>query len=215
MDHLLRQLNTHLRAIWRRRWLGLAVAWIVAIAGAVAVSRIPDRYEASARVYVDTESVLRPLLSGLAVQPDLNQRLTILSRTLISRPNVEKLIRMTDMDLHLQSPEQRDALIDRLSRSVSIASAGRDNLYTLAYRDSDPEQAKRVVQSLLSIFVESSLGDKRQDADSARRFIEEQIKVYEKRLEEAENRLKDFKLRNIQVLGPEGRDFYTRLSSAE
>jgi polysaccharide chain length determinant protein (PEP-CTERM system associated) len=215
MDHLLRQINTHLRAIWRRRWLGLAVAWTVAIAGAMAVSRIPDRYEASARVYVDTESMLRPLLSGLAVQPDLNQRLTILSRTLISRPNIEKLIRMTDMDLHLQSPEQRDALIERLTRSVSIASAGRDNLYTLAYRDSDPEQAKRVVQALLSIFVESSLGDKRQDTDSARRFIEEQIKVYEKRLEEAENRLKDFKLRNIQVLGPEGRDFYTRLSTTE
>jgi len=215
MDHLLRQLQTHLRAIWQRRWLGLAVAWIVAIGGAIVVSRIPDRYEASARVYVDTDSVLRPLLSGLAVQPDLNQRLVILSRTLISRPNIEKLIRMTDMDLRLQSPEQRDALVERLSKAVSITSAGRDNLYTLAYRDSDPEQAKKVVQSLLSIFVESSLGDKRQDTDSARRFIAEQIKVYEARLEEAENRLKDFKLRNIQVLGPEGRDFYTRLSESE
>jgi polysaccharide chain length determinant protein (PEP-CTERM system associated) len=215
MDHILRQLHTHLRALWRRRWLGLAVAWLVAVVGALAVSRIPDRYEASARVYVDTESVLRPLLSGLAVQPDLNQRVAILSRTLISRPNVEKLIRMTDMDLALQSPEQRDALIDRLTRSVSIASAGRDNLYTLAYRDSNPEQAQKVVQSLLSIFVESSLGDKRQDTEGARRFIEEQIKVYEKRLEEAENRLKEFKLRNIQVLGPEGRDFYTRLSTTE
>jgi polysaccharide chain length determinant protein (PEP-CTERM system associated) len=215
MDQLIRQLNAYLRGMWHRRWIGVAVAWIVALGGAVAVLRIPDRYEASARVYVDTDSVLRPLLSGLAVQPDLNQRLTILSRTLISRPNVEKLIRMTDMDLALQSPEQRDRLIDTMTRQIRIASAGRDNLYTLAYRDSDPDQAKRIVQSLLSVFMESSLGDKRQDTDSARRFIEDQIKGYEKRLEEAENRLKEFKLRNIAILGPEGRDYFSRVGQLD
>ena len=77
----------------------------------------------------------------------------------------------------------------------------RDNLYVIAYRDPDPEQAQRVVQALLSIFVESSLGDKRKGTDTARRFIEEQIRAYEKQLEEAENRLKDFKLKHLGSVG--------------
>jgi polysaccharide chain length determinant protein (PEP-CTERM system associated) len=158
---------------------------------------LPDRYESSARVYVDTQSILKPLMSGLAVQPNVDQQINILSRTLISRPNVEKLIRMADLDLAVKTKEEREAL-DRQRHQVSCRSVlpGRDNLYTLAYTDTDAERAKRVVQSMVSMFVESGLGDKRKDSDTARKFIEEQIKAYEQKLEDAENRLKEYKLRN-------------------
>jgi hypothetical protein len=96
---------------------------------------MPDVYEASARIYVDTQSVLKPLMQGLAVQPNVDQQVMILSRTLISRPNVEKLVRMADLDLSLKSKTEHDATIDGLMRSLRIESLGRDNLYTLAYRD--------------------------------------------------------------------------------
>jgi len=213
MDELIRQATDILRGIWRRRWLGLAVAWIAGIVGAVALFKVPDQYEASARVYVDTQSVLRPLMSGLAVQPNIDQTVGILSRTLISRPNIEKLIRMTDMDLKVSSPRERDALVEDLTRKIKISGVGRENLYTIAYRDPRPDQARKVVQSMLSIFVESSLGDKRQDTVQARRFIEEQIRTYEQRLAEAENRMKEFKLKYMGLMGPEGRDYFGRMSA--
>jgi polysaccharide chain length determinant protein (PEP-CTERM system associated) len=213
MDELLAQLTAYARGIWHRRWIGLGVAWLVALVGGAVVMQMPDRYEASARVYVDTQSVLRPLLSGLAVQPAIDQQLGILSRTLVSRPNVERLIRMSDMDLQVRTAAQKDELIERLQKTLKISSAGRDNLYTISYQDPQPAQAQRVVQSLLSIFVESGLGNKRQDADTARRFIEEQIKTYEKRLEEAENRLKEFRLKNLALLGGDGRDYFGRMGA--
>ena len=106
MDELLRQLSKILRGMWHRRWIGLAVAWVAAIIGVTIVYRIPERYEASARVYVDTESLLKPLLSGLAIQPNLDQQVALMSRTLISRPNVEKLVRMADMDLRVRTQAQ-------------------------------------------------------------------------------------------------------------
>ena len=188
------------------------MAWIVAIAGTVVVFRMPQKYEASARIYVDTQSVLKPLMSGLAVQPNVDQQIMILSRTLISRPNVEKLVRMADLDLGTKTKIQQDALVDELMKTLTISSTGRDNLYTLSFRDPKPDQARRVVQSLVSIFVESGVGGKRKDTESARKFIEEQIKVYEKKLEEAENRLKQFKLRNLNLTAAaDGKDYYGRI----
>lgn len=221
MDEVIRQVLAILRAMWKHRWVGVAVAWVVGLIGAGVVLRVPDKYEATARIYVDTQSILKPLMSGLAVQPNVEQQVMMLSRTLISRPNVEKLIRMADMDLGSQSKSEQDALVERLMKTLEIKSTGRDNLYTLAFRDPEPEKAKRVVQSLVSIFVESGLGEKRKDSDSAKKFIDDQIRSYEKKLEEAESRLKEFKLRNIEIQTADGKvgsdrlgDISTQLAKA-
>jgi polysaccharide chain length determinant protein (PEP-CTERM system associated) len=211
MDEIIRQATAILRGMWTHRWLGLIVAWVVAAIGVVTVLRIPEKYEASARIYVDTQSILKPLMAGLAIEPNLDQKIMILSRTLISRPNVEKLIRMADLDLTIKSKQAQDELVEVLMKSLTIKSTSRDNLYTLAYDDKDPERAKRVVQSLASIFVESSLGDKRKDTDSAKKFIDEQIGVYQKKLEDAENRLKEFKLRNLSLQNSDGKDYFSRI----
>ena len=209
MDELLSQLSTIARGVWKHRWPGLLVAWVVGAIGAAVVLWVPDKYEASARIYVDTQSILKPLMSGLAVQPNVEQQVAMLSRTLISRPNVEKLVRMADLDLGEKSKEAHEALIEQVTKAVQIKNVGRDNLYTMSYRDSVPEKAKRVVQSLVSIFVESSL---RKDSDVAKKFIDEQIKSYVIKLEEAEARLKEFKLRNIETQTADGKDMSTRIS---
>ena len=212
MEELLRQALVILRATWKHRRLGMLVAWIVGAIAAGVILRIPDKYEASARIFVDSQSNQKPLMSGLAVQPNVEQQVMMLSRTLISRPNVEKLVRMSDLDLNLKGKAEQEALIEQLTKELKIQSIGRDNLYTLAYRSTDPATAQKVVQSLVSIFVESSLGDKRQDSDSARKFIDEQIKGYEKKLEEAETRLKEFKLRNLDLQTGEGKDSISKLA---
>lgn len=215
MDDLLQQLLNYARGMWRRRWAGLAVAWALGIVGALVLFKMPDKYEASARVYVDTDSVLKPLMSGLAVQPDIDQQIAILSRTLISRPNVEKLIRMTDMDLGLQTEREKERLIEGMTRTLEIKSSGRENLYTIGFRHQSPEEAKRVVQALLSIFVESGIGDKRKGSDTARRFIDEQIKAYESKLQEAEDRVKEFKLKHLALMGGDGRDYFGQMSQLQ
>lgn len=212
MDLLLSQLIGQARRIWKYRWLGLALAWVVGLIGLVVSFVVPDRYEAQARIYVDTQSMLKPLMSGLAVQPNVEVQVKMLSQTLISRPNIEKLVRMADLDLKKQTKAEQEALIEQLMKRLTIGSTSRDNLYTLGYRDTEPETAKKVVQSLVSIFVESSLGASRKDSATATTFLNEQIKTYETKLEEAEQRLKEFRLRNIEMMASDGKDATGRLA---
>ncbi len=211
MQETVQQLLAILHAMWKFRWPGVVVAWVTAIVGVGVTMKIPDQYEASARVFVDTDSILKPLMAGLAVQPNVEQQINMLSRTLLSRPNMEKLVRMADLDLKSTSRADQEQLIEKLSKDLQIRSAGGANLYAMAYRDTEPDKAKRVIQSLVSIFVESGLGASRKDTDSAKTFLAEQIKTFEGKLEEAEARLKDFRLRNLDRQSADGKDAATRM----
>jgi len=177
MHELVFQIGLLLRSLWRFRWVALGVAWAISVASWLVIARMPDQYEARARVYVDTASML--------------------------------------LDLKAKTPEQMEALIDDLAARIKLRSAGRVNLYTISFRDPDPALAKRVVQALLTIFVEDSLGDSRRESTNAIRFLEQQIAEYAKRLDEAERRLMEFKRKYVGMLPGQGGDYFQRLEAAQ
>ncbi|MDP1928360.1 MAG: GNVR domain-containing protein [Thiobacillus sp.] len=214
MDQVLQQILGYAKAAWQRRWWGVAVAWLACIVGWTWVMMIPDRYEASARVYVDTQTLLKPLLQGLTAEPNVEQQIKLMTRQLVSRPTLEKVARMTDLDVKAKTPEQTEAMLNGLAGKIAIGNAGQENLYTISYQDANADLAKKVVQSLLTIFVETSLGKTRQDISSSQRFIEEQLQQYQQKLTDAENALKEFKQKHIGMMPGQGGDYYAKLAEA-
>src|SRR3984885_8293765 len=199
MDSLRVLISQYLRAAWRRRWMGVIIAWLVCGIGWVAVYTIPNQFESSARLFVDADAVLTPLLRGLAADSAPTTQLEILQRTLLSRPNLEKLVSKTDLDLTLNSPSDRERLLTRLGNEIHVNPQTK-NLFTITYRDRSPKLAHDVVQTLLTIFVESATGGSRSDMENARRFLERQIQSYEQQLRGAEKRRADFRARYIEIL---------------
>jgi polysaccharide chain length determinant protein (PEP-CTERM system associated) len=213
MQEILRLAFTILNGIWRYRWIALIVAVIACPIGWFHVATLPDQYRSVARVYVETDSVLAPLISGLVVETDDKRRIGMMTKILFSRENMEKLARMTDLDLRAKTPQQMDVLVAELKRRVSLRGRG-DNIYQIAYDDTSPELTKRVVQSMLTIFVESNLGSAREAQDSAEQFLLREIKDYERRIVEADRKLKDFKLRNLDFVTEKG-NYYQLLKSTK
>ena len=112
------ELMVVLQAVWRRRWVAAAVAWAMTLVGIVVVTLIPNRYEATSRVYVDTQTVLKPLMAGLAFQPDIDQQVKMLARTIVSRPNIERLLSAPGVDLEPGVHEDKDRGVDRLIEKI-------------------------------------------------------------------------------------------------
>lgn len=209
------QLLSYLLGVWRHRWLALALAWLVAIGGWIFVAQMPESYVATARIHVDTNSVLRPLMRGLTTSPNINERISMLSRTLLSRPNLEKLARMTDLDLHATTDEQNDALIKSLADSITLSgNRANDSLYAISVTHPDRETARRIAQALITVFIETSMSDKREDSSGAKDFLEKQLSESEIRLIEAETQLATFKQANVDVLPGDTGDYYSRLQLA-
>ncbi|HEY9550571.1 MAG TPA: XrtA system polysaccharide chain length determinant [Kiloniellaceae bacterium] len=203
MTELYQLFFLYLNALWKRRWIVLLGTWAVAIPGWLLVASMPSVYQSSSRIYVDTFSVLQPLLRGIAIQNDLETQVQLMQQTLLSRPNLLEVARKTDYDLSVNSDSQMEGLLGRLENRTTV-TADRQKIFSISYEDTKPERARDVVQALLTIFVEGNLGQSRQDLNTAEEFIDRQIAEYEARLMEAEDRLARFKQDNIDVVLGEG-----------
>ena len=203
MNGLRLLIQRQLSAAWHYRWQAVLFTWLVCALGWAVVFAIPNQYEAGARMYVDADAVLTPLLRGLAVDTSSAGQLDILQRTLLSRPNLDKLISKTDLELELTNLADREVLIDRLATDIKITPQTR-NLFTIIYRNKNPRLAYDVVRTMLATFVESKTGTNRNEIESATKFINDQIASYEKQLRDAERKRADFRARYIDLLPTDG-----------
>jgi uncharacterized protein involved in exopolysaccharide biosynthesis len=201
------------KAAWRYRWLAVAVSWVICGVGWAYVYTIPNSYEASARLYVDADAILTPLLRGLAVDNGLGQQLDILQRTLLSRPNLEKLVSNTDLDLSVTGPADLESLVSGLGNAIKINPQTR-NLFTINYRNNNPKLAFDVVQTILTTFIESKTGNNRSEMENAGLFLQQQIGEYERKLREAEKRRAEFRAKYLDLL-PAGENGGSRLDQAQ
>ena len=217
MDELeeLKELALHYaRGIWKHRWIAIGVAWLVMLVGVAFVDKIENQYTAETKVYIDSTSVLGPLLKGIAVQSDFQSVVNLMVRQLLSRPNLERAVRALDLDLEVSSPREMERLIASIRKRLDVSSRGRNGIYTISYTDTDRDKAQQMVQVLLDIFVEDTLGSTIDESDNAIEFLNSQIERYEALLLEAEKRREDFKRRNIGLMPQDGTDYFRQLQEA-
>lgn len=202
----------YIKGIWIKKRYVIISSWLICPIGFLYVANLPDQYRSTAKVFVDTRSVLQPMLRGLALETNAYQEVQIMARTLLSRDNVEQIARNSDLDISANSDAAFNNIVTGLQNSIKLNSTGRNNIFNISFPHNNPAIAQRVVQSTLDLFVEGSLGSNRKGSDTADRFINEQIAEYENRLTEAEQRLADFKRQYNDILPQQG-SYFANLSA--
>jgi polysaccharide chain length determinant protein (PEP-CTERM system associated) len=210
------------RGAWRFRWIALSTAFIVALVGWAVVFALPDRYEADARVFVDTRTALKPALQGLTIDQNVDAQINYVRQSLLEGPQLEQIAK----DAGVLSPAMTDerarakilrALSDRIILGVFNAGTQGDErstagtIYTFHYADDERARSLRVVKSLLNTFVEETLGGKREGSQHAQQFLETQIKDYEHRLSAAEDKLAAFKKKNVGLMPSDQGGYFAQL----
>ncbi len=209
-------LRDYLDALGRFPWHALAVTATLCVAGWTAVLFIPNQYSATGQLFLQSESVMGPLLKGLAAESDLaGEMAALMRRTLTSRSNLERVINGTDLALRLDERNHLESLMRELGSKVHVEGDRNTRIYTISYADTNPRIARDVVQMLMDIFIESSMKATRTDSRSAQAFLNREIADYEAKLHEAEERLKEFKRRNAGLTPLEGQSFAAQLAQSQ
>lgn len=220
MGSVYEQIMTMLYAIWRRRWYGLAAMWVVCLVGWITVAMIPDQFESNARIYAKWSSILPDKLGFQG--GDKLQQIDIVRQTLTSRPNLEKVVRRTDLALKATDDASLDRVIGEMTENIAIKSQ-QDNLFTISYVSKDVDysnaqnaaMAQRVVQNLINIFVEENISSDRDNINQAIRFFEDQLAARARELEDAEKRRADFEQKYLGRLPGAGGAIGQRLMQAQ
>jgi polysaccharide chain length determinant protein (PEP-CTERM system associated) len=188
-----------LNAVWHRRWAALGAAWLVALLGWALVVAQPNIYTSRARIFIDATSVMKPMLEGLAIDWDLNLDSEVMKQTLTTRGNLERVARMTDLDVLATTPAEMENLLNSLRSRISVENES-SHLLRLSFTDADPTRAQAVTQALTETFLDSNLGRSREKIEDAQEFLDRQIADYERELDAAEERLASFRQERLSTL---------------
>jgi polysaccharide chain length determinant protein (PEP-CTERM system associated) len=217
-DHVLDEV----RGAWRFRWIALIAAFTVALIGWAVVFALPDRYEADARVFVDTRTGLKPALQGLTIDQNVDSQINYVRQSLLEGPQLERIAKQAGILPPVVTDEREAAkILYTLSGRIDLGvfSAGNQGderstagtIYTFHYTDGSRARSLRVVEALLNTFVEEILGGKREGSQQAQKFLETQIKDYERRLSAAEDKLAEFKKKNVGLMPSDQGGYFAQL----
>ena len=182
----------------RRRWwliLPVVVFW----SGTWAVSWfLPTVYRSETLILVEQQKVPEHYVVP-NVAADLQERLQSMTQQILSRTRLRRIID----ELHLYPGERPrlgpDELVERMRKDIKIElvqTPGKpDELsaFKIYYSGADPRLAQQVTSDLTSFFIEENLRAREQQSEDTTNFLDSQLQDARKRLEEQEQRLREFK----------------------
>jgi polysaccharide chain length determinant protein (PEP-CTERM system associated) len=199
---------------WPHRWKIIIVSWLLCIPGWYFVLSLADTYQASSKMYVDTESSLRPLLQGLTVNPDTLGEATIMVGSIMSAPSLEQVAAGAGMTIGNESKSQIQGMVGQLRRDL-IVVLDKKQVLSITYVNTVPDVALAVVGQMTDAFVEGLQQINRIDSASAQQFLEEKLLEYEVLLNAAEQRLANFKKENLGQMPGTGGGYFSRLAQEQ
>ena len=204
MSGLVDQIRAGLYTIWNRRWIALGVAWLVCLAGWLAVAAIPNKYESHARIFVRIDDVLSDQI-GLGA--DRHRDIDRVRETLTSAVNLEKVVRATRLGEKVTSDKAMEGAVAALANSIKVTNS-QENLFEIAatsgrsgYTDAENAKlAQDIAQKMIDIFREENLSGGRGEMSDTLAFMDQKLSDRQKDLEAAEQKREAFEAKNAGMM---------------
>ncbi len=213
MQEQLSEVFINIKGAIKYKWFAIGLAWIICLLGWSIVMSLPYKYTSVAKVHIDSTTLLQPLLKDIVIQHDGHVLVEVMKQLMFTVPNLNKIIALSNLDFLVANDFQRAQLYEDMKKDIIIKGKGRkkDGVFEVSYESNDPKMAKKVVNSILTVFSEETQLSSQEDVSNSQRFIDQQIKEYEVRLRKAEKAKENFKRANFGLLPEEGQGQITKL----
>ena len=194
-----------LQMAWRRRWVILIPAVLVAAGVALYAWSLPNRYRSESLILVVPQRVPENFVRS-TITSDVGERLQSISQQILSRTRLERII----LELNLYQEQRKTGImedvVERMRRDISVdigRPRGRNDdssSFRVGFSYGHPRTAMQVTERLASLFIEENLQDREILAEGTDQFLESQLEEARRRLLENEQRLEEYKGRYMGQL---------------
>ncbi len=196
-------------AILRRRgWWILLPTGLAAFATLFVLSYIPNRYTSEATLVVIQQQVPERYVVSTSTT-DIREALEATKQEVLSRTLLLGLI----ADFNLYPAERKrlssEGLVGLMLKDISIepiegrtGSAGSKDLsaFKMSFTANSPHTAEAITTRLTSLFIEKNLESRERQATTTTTFLHEQVEAAKRKVAEQEERVRDFKMKNLGEL---------------
>ncbi|RMH37840.1 MAG: hypothetical protein D6690_01740 [Nitrospirae bacterium] len=186
------------------RWKWWILGWTLvgtAVAGVYAWTYVPV-YRSTTVILVEQQTIPRSYVDPV-VGGTVAERISTITQQVLSRTNLEKVINEFGLYQDLIKEKGYDAAIENMRKIVKLTpkgSGGRLETFTISYAHSDPMVAMKVTEKLASQYIEENLKLREEFVEGAAEFLEEQLAIAKRELDEKERALSEFKLKYMGEL---------------
>ncbi|HEV2827059.1 MAG TPA: GNVR domain-containing protein [Pyrinomonadaceae bacterium] len=211
-----RKPSEYLKIIRRRKWL--IILPIIAVTAAVSwvVYRLPDVYQ-SVTLIVVKPSTLPTGVVPTITEDSLTRQLTSIAQVVTSRSSLEPLVNQYE----LYKPERlrgepMESIIDMMRKDINVeVNTSRNDItngFNITYRGRDPKTAQAVTTELASKYINEQTKNTVNSTNSARQFIDQQVRQTKDELDAIDKQRLDFMQKNVGNLPTEANSLVGQLT---
>jgi len=208
--------SEYLRILQRRKWLIILPVVAITVAVVWVVYRLPDVYESSTLIVV-RPSTLPTSMVPTATEDSLTRQLTSISQVVTSRSSLEPLVVKYDLyKTERLRGEPMESVIAMMRKDIKVeVNTSRNDItngFNITFKNREPRVTQAVTGELASKYIDQQTSSTTQTSNSARVFIDNQVRQAKEELDQKDKERLDFMNRNLGSLPSEAQSLISQLT---
>ncbi len=189
--------------ILKYRWLIIIPLCIAIVTGIYLVDVLPRVYQANVLILVQPQEVPSEYVKSI-VSSNINSRLSAISKQLLSRTNLEQIIK--DMNLFKNVKYQSMLMTDKtalLRRDIKISLSKTQRVtgaFTISFKGEDPFIVMKIANLLGDHFIDENLKTREAQAMGTTDFLDDELDNMRSQLELVEERHRLYRKKHMGSL---------------
>ncbi len=205
-------LSTYWQIVKRRKWKFILPAVVILLAAGVVSFALPSKYKSEATILVEAQSIPDEMVQT-TVTGVVEERMQTINQVVLSRQNLLEIIERFNLYSQMRQSATTEEVVGKMSdhinmepvhAEISNTESGRKGsatiAFTLSYEGDVPNKVAQVTNTLVSQYVQENSRLREQQADTTVIFLRTQKTQLKEKLEKIEDKIAEFKEKNLHAL---------------
>jgi polysaccharide chain length determinant protein (PEP-CTERM system associated) len=175
--------------------------------------RMPKVYRCTALLSYERQQINPGRMAPERQGQRLRETVSTLSELVMSRNNLEELIKQFDLYPKLRQKLPIEDVIEAMRKHIQIRPSSRGDTFTVSFEGIEQDKVQKVTNALASKFIEENLKYREERATETSKYTEDELNMAKAVLDEKEQAMRDYKLKYYNEMPEQRADNLARLTA--